>query len=76
MAVGYHGSELRRGMGSSLLLLASDRHAWCEVYLDRVGWYPVDVFVAKSEEKTPPVAAGKTCSARRIARRISQRQAP
>lgn len=42
VAAGYAYVASNRGGGSSLLLRAGDAHAWAEVYLEQIGWVPID----------------------------------
>lgn len=35
--------ETRNRRGSALLILSSTAHAWPEVWIDGIGWYPLDV---------------------------------
>jgi hypothetical protein len=44
----------RRGQGSSLLMMSTDAHAWCEIYLETEGWVVVDATPERSEEPPPP----------------------
>jgi transglutaminase-like putative cysteine protease len=39
---GFAVEATRAGQGSSVLVLTSDAHAWCEVYLEGVGWVVMD----------------------------------
>ncbi len=39
----------RRGAGSAVLVRSNDAHAWAEVYLEGVGWVPVEVVPENSE---------------------------
>lgn len=54
MAGGYAAEASRRGQGSALLLQNSDGHAWCEIYLQDVGWTVLDVAVERSKDPPPP----------------------
>ena len=54
VSVGFVVPAQRRGLGSTMLLLESDQHAWCEIYMDRVGWFPIDPAVERSEEPSKP----------------------
>ncbi len=51
---GFAAGPDRRGNGSTLLLQKSDAHAWCEIYLQGIGWVPFDGSPDKSEEPPPP----------------------
>jgi len=54
MAGGYAVEASRRGQGSSLLLQDTDLHAWCEIYLQDMGWVVIDVAVEQSKDPPPP----------------------
>jgi protein-glutamine gamma-glutamyltransferase len=53
VGVGY-AIESRDRRGSALLVLSSRAHAWPEVWVDGLGWYPMDV--APQTNLDPPVA--------------------
>lgn len=46
--------ESRDRRGSALMILSSRAHAWPEVWIDGLGWYPIDV--APQTYLDPPVA--------------------
>ncbi len=54
VAAGYAYEEANRAGGSALMLRAGDAHAWAEVYLDDVGWVPID---PSPPSLDPPLAA-------------------
>lgn len=54
LACGYVLPLEQRGNSSGMLLQANNAHCWCEVYLDRAGWIPVEVAMHESEEPDPP----------------------
>jgi protein-glutamine gamma-glutamyltransferase len=51
---GYCYAADKRAGGSALMLSDTDRHAWCEIYLDGVGWVVVDAALKKSIDPPPP----------------------
>jgi protein-glutamine gamma-glutamyltransferase len=50
-SAGYAVPAANLGGGSSLLIKSGDAHEWAEIYLDTVGWVPVEVVPEKSEVK-------------------------
>lgn len=42
VAAGYAYQNLDRSGGSAILLRSGDAHAWAEVFLEGIGWVPVD----------------------------------
>jgi transglutaminase-like putative cysteine protease len=54
VAAGYAVDASFRGSGSAILVRAKEAHAWPEIYLDGVGWIPLDITPARSLE--PPEA--------------------
>ncbi|HXE73657.1 MAG TPA: transglutaminase domain-containing protein, partial [Candidatus Nitrosotenuis sp.] len=56
VAAGYAVDAANRGQGSSILIRSKDAHAWPEIYLDGVGWVPLDISPEKSEvpAEAPP----------------------
>lgn len=55
-AVGYSADAARSGQGSGILLSCTDAHAWCEVYLEGLGWTVMDAALERSETPPPPPA--------------------
>lgn len=53
-AVGYMADAGRAGKGSGILLNCTDAHAWCEVYLEGLGWTVMDAALERSESPPPP----------------------
>ncbi|MCC7384963.1 MAG: transglutaminase domain-containing protein [Deltaproteobacteria bacterium] len=56
VSAGYAVPAGNLGTGSSLLLKASDAHAWAEIYLAGTGWVPVEVTPEKSDVEPTPFA--------------------
>ncbi|MEW6282490.1 MAG: transglutaminase domain-containing protein, partial [Candidatus Eremiobacterota bacterium] len=52
VAAGYAVDQNRRGRGSSLMIVQGDGHEWPEVYLDGLGWTPMDISTERTLE--PP----------------------
>jgi hypothetical protein len=52
-AGGYVCPTARKGKGADLLLLDSDAHAWCEIYLDGAGWFAVDPAMRSIDPPVP-----------------------
>ncbi len=55
VGAGYAVEARNRGGGSSLLVRERDAHAWPEIYLDGLGWIPLDITPEKS--LAPPADA-------------------
>lgn len=51
---GYRAEEDARKGGSSLVLRASDSHQWPEIYIENIGWLPLDVYPQKILDQPPP----------------------
>ena len=49
VSAGYAVPAENLGGGSALLIKAGDAHAWAEIYLQGVGWVPVEVTPEKTE---------------------------
>lgn len=43
LAQGFAVSAAQRGDGSALLLTAGSAHTWAELYLEGLGWMPIDI---------------------------------
>ncbi|HMO14903.1 MAG TPA: transglutaminase domain-containing protein [Pirellulaceae bacterium] len=54
VASGYTTDAGRSGKGSAILLVSTDLHAWCEIYIDGLGWQPIDASLERSESPPPP----------------------
>jgi transglutaminase-like putative cysteine protease len=52
ISTGYHYDEANRHGGSTIVVRASDAHAWPELYLDGVGWIVLDI--AAERNLDPP----------------------
>lgn len=48
VANGYASDAKNTYGGSALLLMSNNSHAWCEIYLQGLGWYPIDISPEKS----------------------------
>lgn len=57
VSVGYAVEAARRGKSSSLLIEKKDAHAWAELYLNGVGWLPIEVTPEQVEDPPEPFAA-------------------
>jgi hypothetical protein len=49
VSAGYAVPASQLGEGSSLLIKQNDAHAWTEIYLDKVGWIPIEVTPERSD---------------------------
>ena len=56
VSAGYAVESKRLNGGSSLLVKASDAHAWAEIYLRGYGWVPVEVTPEKTDTEPNPFA--------------------
>ncbi|MBQ7502116.1 hypothetical protein IJT93_05295, partial [bacterium] len=58
VANGYASDAKNTYGGSALLIMSNYAHAWCEIYLQGLGWYPIDISPEKSnaDEMEPPDA--------------------
>ena len=54
VSAGYAVEAQNMGGGSSLLIKQGDAHAWAELYLDGVGWIPIEVTPEKTEVEPSP----------------------
>ncbi|MDQ7006028.1 MAG: transglutaminase family protein [Acidobacteriota bacterium] len=54
VAAGYACPSEDRAGGSALLIRASSAHAWAEIYLDPVGWVPIDPSPESLDPPVPP----------------------
>ncbi len=53
VAEGYAVDAKNTYGGSALLIMNNSAHSWCEVYIQGLGWYPIDVSPERSNV-TPP----------------------
>lgn len=53
-AAGYMADSARVGNGSGVLLQCTDLHAWCEIYLEGLGWVVMDAALEKNVSPDPP----------------------
>jgi transglutaminase-like putative cysteine protease len=51
VSAGYGVPSENLGGGSSLLIKQGDAHAWAEIYLEDIGWVPVEVTPEKTDVK-------------------------
>ncbi len=54
VATGYAADARYRFEGSALLIQDTNSHAWCELYLEGVGWVPLDVSPRQTDAQPPP----------------------
>ena len=54
VGTGYAVDESDRQGGSTILVRASNAHAWPEIYFEGVGWVVIDVTPRESLDDTPP----------------------
>jgi protein-glutamine gamma-glutamyltransferase len=56
LAGGYSVELSRAGKAAAILLTDTDRHAWCEVYVEGFGWQVIDAALEQNESPPgPPV---------------------
>jgi len=56
VALGYAVQTLKRGGGSSVLIMSDRAHAWPEIYLEGVGWLTFDIYPEHTDlPPAPPV---------------------
>ena len=48
VATGYMANSRGRYGGSSLLITSDRAHAWCEIYISEMGWYPIEITPSKT----------------------------
>ena len=53
VAEGYAVDAKNTYGGSALLIMNNSSHSWCEVYIQGLGWYPVDVSPERSNVAPP-----------------------
>lgn len=54
VSAGYAVPAENLAGGSSLLIKSGDAHAWAEIYLEEIGWVPIEVTPEKTDVEPPP----------------------
>lgn len=54
VSAGYAVPAANLGGGSALLIKSGDAHAWAEIYLEEIGWVPIEVTPEKTDVKPQP----------------------
>ncbi len=54
VSAGYAVEARNMGSGSSLLIKQGDAHAWAELYLQGLGWVPIEIAPEKTEVEPTP----------------------
>ena len=54
VSAGYAVEEQNRGSGSALLIKNGDAHAWAELYLQGVGWVPIEISPEQTDVEPMP----------------------
>jgi protein-glutamine gamma-glutamyltransferase len=54
VSAGYAVPAANLGGGSALLIKSGDAHAWAEIYLEDIGWVPIEVTPEKTDIKPQP----------------------
>lgn len=73
VATGYAVDARYRFEGSALLVQDTNSHAWSEIYLEGVGWVPLDVAPRRSEAGPPPPP---DADLQRMLGQLARKQAP
>lgn len=77
VGTGYAVDARFRGQSSALLIRSNASHAWPEIYLEGLGWVPLDVSPAKSLVKpAPPPDSGQQDLYGDLARKKGQKRQP